>query len=88
MQQHIACLVNEQYVLTPNMTGGNPPNSVVATITKSVGPDGSTTGVLMWSGAARAFLTYDMTGNRVLSYTMADNSQAAYLSVENILRVM
>ena len=88
MQTQIACLVDGNYVLSPNLSGGSAPNSVVATLSKSQGPDGSVTGVLSWSGAARAFLTYDMTGTRVLSYTMADYSQSAYLSVENILRVM
>lgn len=88
MQHQIACLVDGNYVLSPNFSGGNAPNSVIATLSKSVGPDGSTTGVLSWSGATRAFLTYDMTGTLILSYTMADDSQSAYMSVENILRAM
>lgn len=88
MQQQINCLVDGNYVLSPAFDGVNAPNSVVALIAKSAGPDGSITGVLSWSGAVRAFLTYDMTGNRVLSYTMADGTQQAYQSVENILRAM
>lgn len=88
MQQQIICLVDGNYVLSPTVGVLNAPNTVVALVTKSAGPDGTITGILSWSGAVRAFLTYDMTGNRILSYTMADSTQQAYQSVENILRAM
>ncbi|QBZ70671.1 hypothetical protein pETSU_090 [Edwardsiella phage pEt-SU] len=88
MQQQITCLVDGNFVLSPAAGVINAPNAVIALVTKSTGPDGSITGILSWAGAVRAFLTYDMTGNRILSYTMADGTQQANQSVENILRAM
>uniref|UniRef100_A0AAU8KZK7 Uncharacterized protein n=1 Tax=Pantoea phage Survivor TaxID=3232176 RepID=A0AAU8KZK7_9CAUD len=86
MQRQIPCLVGADLVLTPAIGVTNAPNIVIALVTTAVGPDGSQTGVIQWSGAARAFLTYDMTGTRVLSYTLTDQSPSVYQSVENILR--
>lgn len=88
MQRQVQCLLDANYVLTPATNAGNLPNVIIATVSCLTGPDGSSTGVVSWSGAARAFLTYDMTGTQVLSYTMADQSPAAYQSVENILRAI
>lgn len=84
----ITCTVDGNLVLHPttdqNSTG------MVAVVQIVINEDAvqGNTGVINWSGCPQAFLTFDPTGRRVISYTMTSQDPAAVASVENILRVL
>lgn len=86
--RNIPCMIDGNLVLHP-ITNQN--KTTLVTVVNVVINDDSVagkTGVINWSGCAQAFLTFDPTGNQVLSYTMTSSDPAAVASVENIIRVL
>ena len=82
----IQCNLDQQLILTPSNSPS--PSIVIAVIQTSVDSRSGKTGVISWSGAVKAFLTFDPTGTQVISYTLTVNDYATEKSVENILRVL
>lgn len=64
------------------------PNTVIAMVQYSISQAAGKTAVLSWSGSPRAYITFDPTGNQVISYTLAVQDYATQLSVENILPLL
>lgn len=81
--RQINCQMGPDQVLVP--TSG--PYNMVATIAVNKTPEG-TTGVVMYGGGPRAYLTFDHTGSQIISVTLTVQDQATSLSIENILRAL
>lgn len=80
----IRCSFGVDYILRPcNLPPSNTTVDVYVSVQDS--PLGDKTGTLQWSGMVQAFLTFDSTGTRVISYTLTNMSPAVQASVENII---
>lgn len=84
----IPCVIDQSGVLHP--TNAQP--IVVAVLDIQPGQNGdSPSGRLLWNNKVQAFLTLDLTGNIVISFSITDMSGNAHIteqSVRNILNVL
>lgn len=85
--RNIPCQIGADLVLSPTSQQSGPSIAIVQVVINDDAATGKT-GVINWSGCPQAFLTFDPTGNQVLSYTLTSADPAALQSVENILRVL
>lgn len=84
--RQIQCTFDQNNILTPGGIAGQP-NITYAELQCQNTPDGLT-GTLSWAGVVKAFLTFDMTGRRVLSITLTDYDPSTATSVNNIVSVL
>lgn len=84
--KQIQCSYDQQLVLTPAMV--QCPNSVFVTVQYAQSQASGKTAVVSWSGITRAFITFDPTGNQVLSYTLAVQDYATQQSIENLISAL
>ncbi|QGH71986.1 hypothetical protein N1M2_123 [Klebsiella phage N1M2] len=84
--KQIHCLCDQQLVLTPSMVQG--PNSIIVNVQYQQTQASGKTAVVSWGGGVRAFITFDPTGNQVLSYTLAVQDYATQQSIENIISAL
>ena len=80
--QQIPCTVDPNHILTP--VAGNIPAITNATVQYQETEVGGRTAVIAFNGAPQAFLTLD-DGGQVIGYTMANPTDEAQASVENII---
>lgn len=84
--KQIQCIFDQQLVLTPSAM--QCPNSVLVSVQYQQNQHSGKTAVVSWSGCTRAFITFDPTGNQVLSYTLAVQDHATQQSIENIIGLL
>lgn len=82
--KNIPCTIGQNNVLYPII---DPLLAIVLVrLENTIDINGEKTGTLSWSGCVKAFLTYDPTGLRVISFTTTDDNYETQLSVEQILQ--
>lgn len=81
--KQINCQMGPDQILIP--TSGN--FNMTATVQINQTPEG-TTGVVMYGGGPRAYLTFDHTGRQIISVTLTVQDLATQRSIENIIRAL